>query len=212
VFFQELEELLLPGGATQIRRNSFLDHRPLDCGPLRRRWSEQDPSLSLGRSQTIAPEHTLEGRAPNYVICLPGCKLEYPVTTGIESGWQGRAQNNGQRYGSGLREPRTQFDEIRREREALYDGSDVFPRVTAGLLRRDHYPHPEPTGERRDDPSPDANLCAQMLRDPVAQWREGVRGNEEANFGAQLCGVLLRIKFASGLPSGRAAIVSSIIW
>jgi hypothetical protein len=141
--------------------------------------------VHLGRPQSLASEHAFEGRAPDEGARSPrpaGGGTEYPVARGVEARWQGGAQHGGQGDGGNLRDPRTQFDEIRHQREAIRDVPQLLPRaVVVVLLRPDHHAEPEMTGERRDDRGSEADLRTQMLRDPVTQRREGVRRDHEAH-------------------------------
>src|SRR5215211_561987 len=181
---QELEEASLPGGAAQVRRTPLLGYRPLDRRTRRRRGREQNPPDRLSRSQALGSKRALQGRARDVLTLLPGPAgewFEYPVTTGVEAGWQSGAQHNGQRHGCGLCNPFAQLDEIRREREPLCDLPEIFSRVAVFGLCCDHYPEPGVAGERRDDRGPDADPLSQAFGDPVAQRRDGVGGNEEAD-------------------------------
>jgi hypothetical protein len=106
--------------------------------------------------------------------------MEYPVTPGVETGRQGGTQHGGQGDGGNLRDLLAEFDEIRGKRESCRDVPQLLARAVV-TLRRDHHAEPEMAGERRDDRGTDEDLSSEAFRDSVAQRREGVRGDEEAD-------------------------------
>jgi hypothetical protein len=107
--------------------------------------------------------------------------LEHPVPGDVETDRQRGAQYQGEGNSSALADSAADLDEVRRQGEVTSDRQHVFSRAVGLSAGVEYHSEAGASAERGDDGSARTDLVFQVLRYPVAQRREGVRWDQEAD-------------------------------